>query len=81
MRQSERINEILGLIDQIWNAHQDYRLMQLIYILQSRYSEKHNGYGKVSSGDSSTAISTGFDFFNLEDDELISFLNDFIVDD
>lgn len=68
MRDPERIDEILGLLGRIWKANPDFRFHQLLYILQSEFSEAKGGVGKVESSESDGFKNTGYDLFNLEDD-------------
>ena len=74
MGDPKRIDEILNLVGRIWKANPDFRFYQLIYILQTEYSEKNNGLGKVVSPVIDGFAQTGYDFFNLEDDEIIQCL-------
>jgi hypothetical protein len=68
MRDPERIEEILTLIGRIWKANPDFRFQQLIYILQSEYSESNDQIGKVESMGFDGFKKVGYDLFNLEDD-------------
>lgn len=74
MRDPERIDEILGLLGRIWKANPDFRFQQLIYILQSEYSEANGGIGKVESPEVDGFKKTGYDFFNLEDTSFQNYL-------
>lgn len=74
MRDPERIDEILELIGRIWKNHPDLRFQQLMYILQSEYSEMNNGMGKVESEEVDGFKKTGYDLFNLEDDKFLQYL-------
>ena len=78
MRDKKRIPEILNLIETIWDKDQDMRFLQLIYNLQRNYSQSHNGLGKVEHKEKDGFTTTGYDLFNLEDDELIDFLKDLL---
>ena len=69
MRDKNRINELLDLINQIWQKDPDLRFNQLIYNLQSGYSHINNNYGKVSEPQSD-----GFDLYSLEDEDFIAYL-------
>ena len=42
MRNESRIPEIQALIESIWRASPDLRYMQLIYLLQRRYTQQYN---------------------------------------
>ena len=74
MRDPERIDEVLKSIERIWKANPDFRFQQLIYILQSDYSEANSGVGKVVSEEIDGFRKTGFDLFNLEDDVFQNYL-------
>lgn len=69
MRNPERIEEVLALINIIWHKNPDFRFNQLIYILQSKYSQLHSNIRKVKNLEQ-----VGFDLFNLEDDKFLYFL-------
>lgn len=62
MRDPERINRILNLIDDIWNKSPDLRLFQLL-IGALKFC------GKLNTNDF-----TGREFFNFEDDKLEEYL-------
>ena len=74
MRDPKRVDEVLNLVSRIWRANPDFRFYQLIYILQTEYSEKNGGVGKVVSPEIDGFAKTGYDFFNLEDDEFQKYL-------
>jgi len=74
MRNPERIQEILRLLEKIWTANPDLRFQQLMYILQSEYSESHDQIGKVESKEVDGLKTIGFDLFNLEDDRFKNYL-------
>jgi len=74
MRDPNRIEELLDLINQIWMKDPDLRFNQLIYILQSGYSNHNNGVGKVTGRESDGFSPVGYDLFNLEDDAFIEYL-------
>ena len=74
MRDSERIEEILTLIGRIWKANPDFRFQQLIYILQSEYSESNDQIGKVESMEVDGFKKVGYDLFNLEDERFQKYL-------
>lgn len=67
MRDSDRIERILKLINRLWN--QDLRFMQLMYNLQLEYSTDNSHYGRVCE-----EYMLGFDMFNLEDDKFEKWL-------
>ena len=74
MRDSERIQELLDLIKELWFKDPDLRFNQLVYILQSEYSFKNNGIGLVKELEVDGFAREGFDLFNTEDDAFINFL-------
>jgi len=74
MRDPARIPEILELINELWLKHPDLRFNQLIYNLQWEYSQENKGVGKVIEKASDGFEKTGFDLFNLEDNDFIKFL-------
>lgn len=78
MRDPNRIERILLLILEIWQREPDMRFQQLIYVLQRRYSLENNGYGKVTETEQDGLQKTGFDMFNLEDDNFERFLTKII---
>jgi len=74
VRDPERIDEMLGLISRIWKKYPHFRFQQLMYILQSEYSEMHKGIGKVESEEIDGFKKVGFDLFNLEDEKFLQYL-------
>lgn len=84
MREKERINRIMSLLQRIWEQQTDVRFNQLISNLQHMYSSQNEGYGqrmmieKGPFGDE--AESSYLDFFYLEDDQWEALLKR-IVDD
>jgi uncharacterized protein YihD (DUF1040 family) len=74
MRDPERIPQILDLLHQIWKRDLDLRFNQMIYNLQREYSYLNNDMGKIVEKRPDGYEITGFDLFNLEDDEFINFL-------
>lgn len=74
MRHAERIKELLDLVNEIWQKHPDLRFNQLIYNLQWGYSQKNGNAGQIKAVDSEGFARTGFDFFNLEDNEFLQYL-------
>ncbi|MDR4887523.1 hypothetical protein RGU12_08100 [Fredinandcohnia sp. QZ13] len=78
MREKERINRIMSLLQRIWEQQPDVRFNQLISNLQHMYSSQNEGYGqrmmkeKGSLGDE--AESSYLDLFYLEDDKWEEFL-------
>ncbi len=75
MRDPERIKEILDLVNELWQKDPDLRFNQLIYNLQWGYSKKNGDAGQVES-DGFTR--TGFDFFNLEDNDFLEYIQEVI---
>ncbi|MFZ6749045.1 hypothetical protein [Undibacterium sp. Ren11W] len=80
MRPLERIDEISELIKEIWNEDPDMRYMQLIYVLQSSFSQKNKAVGKVVERMDETYLRIGFDLFNTEDEEFKIFLENYLFD-
>lgn len=74
MRDPNRIPEMLELLNELWQQDKDLRFNQLVYILQSQYSQLNGGEGKISSTTADGFTQTGFDFFNIEDDKFSDFL-------
>ena len=78
MRDPERIKELLNLINEIWSKDPDLRFNQLIYNLQWAYSQKNNELGQIKEVASDGYTRTGFDLFNLEDSDFMSYLQDVV---
>ena len=76
MRDPTRITVILDLINQIWTKDPDLRFQQLVYILQSDFSQKNNNIGKVESPEKDGFSRIGYDFFNIEDDTFLEYLKE-----
>jgi hypothetical protein len=74
MRNPQRIDELLELINQLWKQEPDLRFNQLIYILQSGYSQANAGIGKVEIEEADGFKQTAFDLFNTEDDSFFEYL-------
>ena len=74
MRDPQRINEILELINELWTKTPDLRFNQLIYILQNGYSENNSGVGKVENIEADGFKRSGFDLFSTEDDDFLQHL-------
>jgi len=74
MRPPERIDEILELIGKIWKQNPDMRFLQLVYVLQSYFSQSNNGRGKIEFTEDDGLKKVGFDLFNTEDSEFGEFL-------
>ena len=64
MRDEKRITEILSLISQIWEKDKDMRFFQLIYILQSKYSNANANIGQIELKEKDGYSRIGFDLFN-----------------
>ena len=79
MRDSNRIKEIFTLLEEIWIKNPDLRFNQFMYNLQRDYSNNHDGFGLVEANDADGFTKTGFDFFNLEDEEFIEYLRSLVV--
>ncbi|MCM3718104.1 hypothetical protein [Fictibacillus phosphorivorans] len=77
MREPERIERILNLLNTIWQQQPDWRFNQLISNLQNLYSQQNNGYGRrkaIQKTDYGEINSSYLDFFFLEDDKWEEFL-------
>ena len=74
MRDPKRISQILELLNELWGKDPDLRFNQLIYNLQSGYSQNNEGLGRVEEVVDKTYSRVGFDLFNLEDDAFIEHL-------
>jgi len=74
MRDIKRIDRIHELIKTIWDKYPDMRYFQLIYNLQRKYSNNSSNYGKIVERIDKDFEKVGYDFFNLEDDDLIKYL-------
>lgn len=68
MRNSQRIKEVTSLIEKIWERDPDLRYLQLLYILQSGFSKKHNDAGKIQATEDDGLTKVGYDLFNIGDD-------------
>ncbi len=78
MRDPERITVILDLLNQIWEKNPDLRFHQLLYILQSGFSQQHNNIGKVESAGEDGFARVGYDLFNVEDDTFMEYLQQIV---
>ena len=76
MRDPERIDDVLDLIDQIWRRYPDLRFQQLMFNLQSEYSQQNDGVGRVERVEEDGFTKVGYDLFNLEDDVFTQFLRE-----
>ncbi len=74
MRNPERIDKMLELIKARWLQSPDMRLFQLLHVLQASYSEANNNVGKVESSDKDGNKQVTYDFFCVEDDQILEFL-------
>ncbi len=74
MRDPERMQLLLTLIQEIWQQSPDLRFNQLLYNLQYSYSLENNGAGQIKAVDTDGFTRTGFDLFNLEDSIFIDHL-------
>ena len=74
MRDPERIDELLHLIKANWMQDSDMRFMQLLYILQSEIAREDGEIWTVKEKVEHDHSRIGFDMFNFEDVELITFL-------
>ena len=74
MRDPQRIQEILGLINDIWVKSPDLRFQQLMFALQRDYSAKNGGIGKVEQEHKDGFVKVAFDLFYVEDDKFKEYL-------
>ena len=74
MRDPARIQELFNLLNQLWLVDPDLRFNQLIYILQSEFSQKNNGDGEIKEIAKDGHERIGYDLFHLEDDKFIDYL-------
>lgn len=84
MREKERINRIMTLLEKIWQQQPDVRFNQLVSNLQTMYSSENEGYGQrkmKEKGPLGDEVDSSYlDFFYLEDDKWEEFLQR-LVDD
>ena len=80
MRDPERIEDIVYMLQELWEQDPDLRFFQLIYNLQTFYSRQNNGVGRVEIRESNVeSISrVGYDLFAVEDDEALSLLQNYL---
>ena len=78
MRPPERINEILELMEQIWKFDPDMRFMQLVYVLQMRFTESQDERGRIIETHKDGSQRIGFDLFNSEDKAFQRFLENYL---
>ncbi|WP_337020407.1 hypothetical protein [Oceanobacillus massiliensis] len=82
MREKERVNRIMSLLQKIWEQQPDLRFNQMISNLQQMYSSQHNRYGrrKMKEVDmfDKEVESAYLDFFFLEDDKWEEFLQSIV---
>ena len=76
MRPLERIDDITFLINEIWQFDPDMRFMQLIYVLQSKFSHHNKDEGTVKESDTHDSGRIGYDLFHLEDTKFEAFLRE-----
>ncbi len=76
MRPPKRVEHLLSLLQRLWEKDSDLRFLQLIYVLQARFSEQNAGAGKVKERNEDGASRIGFDLFNTEDTKFIEFLEE-----
>lgn len=79
MRDPERIERIMGMVQEIWKHEPDMRFFQLMAVLESRYSKANNAFGRreLFEKEESRGILFPYnivDLFHLEDDKLEAFL-------
>lgn len=81
MREFERINRVMKLIEQLWILDPDQRFLQLISNLQSSYSKDNNNKGLIEYEQIENGVPWKYryiDLFSLEDDKLERYLLDLI---
>lgn len=78
MRDPGRIHEILKLLEQAWITDPDLRFNQLLYNLQYGYSQSNGCIGQVKEVSSDGFERIGFDLFNLEDDDFMSYVREVV---
>ncbi len=78
MRSPERIEHITQLLEQIWKKDSDMRFMQLVYVLQARFSQANDGMGAICDSKVDGFTRTGYDLFNVEDDQIECFLKEYL---
>jgi len=79
MRPPSRIETILDLLHAIWDHQPDMRFLQLVYVLQAKYCEERHPLGIIRTApEENGSQRTGYDLFNVEDDEFYQFLQDFL---
>lgn len=76
MRAPQRIDKTLKLVETLWKRNPDLRFQQLLYILQSEYSQKNGNVGKVENIEEDGFTRVGYDLFNTKDEQFITFLQD-----
>ena len=75
MRNIARIESITQKIHKIWTSNPDLRFFQLVYLIQSKYSEANSGYGCIEKTIKDGINMTGYDLFNVEDSEFEMFID------
>jgi uncharacterized protein YihD (DUF1040 family) len=80
MRDPQRIEEVLGMINQIWVKQPDLRFLQLIYNLQNEFSYKNKDVGKIESIEDDGFAKVGYDLFSIEDDRFIKYLTEKVAE-
>lgn len=84
MRDPERIERIMSMVQQLWKQVPDMRFFQLIAMLESKYSKANNAFGlrELFEKEESRGILFPYnivDLFHLEDDKLEAFLASFLA--
>ncbi|MDF1510985.1 hypothetical protein PZE06_22900 [Robertmurraya sp. DFI.2.37] len=75
MREKERINRIMSLLQRIWEQQSEMRFNQIISNLQHMYSSQNEGYGQRMLIENGEEVKSSYlDFFYLEDDKWEEFL-------
>ncbi len=85
MRDPERIERIMSMVQQLWKQEPDMRFFQLMAVLESRYSKDNNAFGRRELFEKEESRGSFFtynivDLFYLEDDKLETFLVSFLAE-
>lgn len=82
MREKERINRILSLIENLWVKNQDMRFFQLVSWLESEYTkQRREGVIRSDLIDRDYGVESRFplvDLFYVEDSDFEEFLTEVI---
>ena len=82
MRNPKRIDEMMGLLTEIWKMYPDLRFNQLIDSLQYQYQNGaylQKAYKKEANWDSYDLVEVSYpDLFYVEDGDFIKFLKEYL---